>query len=465
MRFLYTSSIYLYVFAIRIVSPFNAKAKLWLRGRKNMFDALALKMNELKDARLIWFHCASLGEFEQGRPLMEKIKTQDPSIKILLTFFSPSGYEIRKNYAGADFVFYLPLDTPKNAKQFIELVHPQKVFFVKYEFWFNYLIELKNKNIPTYLISGIFRENHHFFKWTGGWFRKQLNAFTHFFLQDENSKSLLNSIGYKNVTVAGDTRFDRVAAVAKNVKSIPLVEKFIGNNKVIILGSSWREDEGLMADDRLQIAEDRLQIAEGRFQIAEGKLQITDDRLQIADSRLQIAEDRLQIENSKNNFSDFKIIIAPHEIDEKHIAGIEMQFNVLGKKMKCVRYSQAVENTINEANILIIDNIGMLSSLYQYGTIAFIGGGFGKGIHNILEAAAFGLPVIFGPNYQKFAEATELIKLGGGFSIHDVNELNKTMQLLNDEQVLKTASHIAKMYVQSRVGASDKIMNVVEGSR
>lgn len=408
MRFLYNLSIYSYIFYIRVGSLFNAKAKLMIAGRKNIFEKIKSKILNPKSNNLIWFHCASLGEFEQGRPLMEKLKSQQPDVKILLTFFSPSGYEIRKNYSGADFIFYLPMDTPSNSKRFIEIVNPQKVFFVKYEFWFNYLTELKNKNIPTYLVSGIFRENHHFFKSTGAWFRKQLSSFTHFFLQDQKSLELLNSIGYKNTTLCGDTRFDRVFEVSKNAKQLDLVKLFVENYKTIILGSSWLEDERMIS----------------KFQI-----------------------------------SNFKLIIAPHEIAEKHLSSIEAQFiPLLRGAGVCLRYSLATEKNISDAKILIIDNIGMLSSLYQYGTIAFIGGGFGKGIHNILEAATFGLPVIFGPNYHKFVEAKELIKLGGAFSIKDISEFEKTMLLLSDEQVLKTASQISRMYVQGRVGATDKIL-------
>ncbi|CAN5495203.1 glycosyltransferase N-terminal domain-containing protein [soil metagenome] len=409
MKHIYTLSIYLYILYLRIGSLFNAKAKLMLEGRKNIFEILTSKFSTstnsqlpTPNSQLIWFHCASLGEFEQGRPVMEKLKSQDSSVKILLTFFSPSGYEIRKNYAGADYIFYLPMDTPSNAKKFIEIVQPQKVFFVKYEFWFNYLTELKNRNIPTYLVSGIFREEYHFFKSTGAWFRKQLSSFTHFFLQDEKSMKLLDSIGYTNSTLVGDTRFDRVFEVVKNVKQIDLVKQFVGDKKVLILGSSWREDEELVQNLKLE---------------------------------------------------SLKLIIAPHEIDEKHLLSIEKLFG------NYIRFSKANETNVSTANILIIDNVGMLSSLYQYGTIAFIGGGFGKGIHNILEAATFGMPIIFGPNYEKFIEAKDLIKLGGAFSIKDVSELEKTMSLLSDEQVLKTASQISRMYVQSRVGATEKILN------
>lgn len=406
MRFFYNISIFFYYLAIRIASLFNPKALLWLKGRKNVFDRIESAIRTSESKQLIWFHCASLGEFEQGRPLMEKLKKQNPSVKIILTFFSPSGYEIRKNYSGVDHIFYLPMDTPSNAKKFIEIVKPEKVFFVKYEFWFNYLNELKRKNIPTYLVSGIFRDDHYFFKNTGVWFRKQLVAFSHFYVQDEKSLTLLNSVGYTNVTLAGDTRFDRVFELASNVKQIDLVKQFAADKKVLIVGSSWKEDEEIISSFKLD---------------------------------------------------HFKLILAPHEIDKAHLDSIIGRFSAVSVLL----YSNATELNIKDAKVLVIDNIGMLSSLYQYGTIAFIGGGFGKGIHNILEAATFGLPVIFGPNYKKFTEAKELIKFGGAFSIKDVFQFEKTVQLLSDEQVLKTASMISKMYVKSRVGATDRILSEV----
>jgi 3-deoxy-D-manno-octulosonic-acid transferase len=407
MHFLYNLSVYSYLFAIRVASLFNSKAKLWINGRKNIFQELQSLILNSKSS-IIWVHCASLGEFEQGRPLIEKLKILHPKSQILLTFFSPSGFEIRKNYPGADYVFYLPIDTPANAKKFIQLIKPQAVFFVKYEFWFNYLNELKKQNIPTYLVSGIFRKEHYFFKKFNSWFRKQLKCFTHFYLQDDTSAQLLNSINYTNTTVAGDTRFDRVFEISKNVRSIDLIKQFAGDKKILIGGSTWQEDEKLIAGYRLKM-------------------------------------------------KDYKLIIAPHEIDKTHIQSIIQEFS----SSTIVRYSQANEQNIKDAEVLIIDNIGMLSSLYQYGTIAFIGGGFGKGIHNILEAATFGLPVIFGPNYQKFTEAKELIRLGGAFTVGDSKELEKTVQLLDDKTVLQTASHVAKYYVQNRVGATDKILNSI----
>ena len=404
MQYLYNLFIYVYLFAIKVASLFNAKAKLWINGRKS--QEITIKNQDSTKSEILWFHCASLGEFEQARPLIEKSKIQNPKSKIILTFFSPSGYEIRKNYPGADYIFYLPMDTPANARKFIEQINPQKVFFIKYEFWFNYLNELKRKNIPTYLVSGIFRENHYFFKSYGNWFVKQLSSFTHFYLQDQTSEKLLQQKGFKNTTVCGDTRFDRVNDIAKNVKSFPVVEQFKQGKDVLIVGSSWREDETIVSGFKLK---------------------------------------------------SFKLIIAPHEIDENHIQSIIQLFS----SYSIVKYSHANSENVKSAEVLIIDNIGMLSSLYQYGTIAYIGGGFGKGIHNILEAATFGLPVIFGTNYHKFNEAKELIHAGGAFSIANSNEFEKTMQLLNDKMVLQTASHIAKHYVQSRTGATDKIIMTI----
>lgn len=414
MKIIYTSLIYLYLFAIRVASLFNSKAKLWIEGRKNIFKKLQTQLSTPNSklltpkSKLIWFHCASLGEFEQGRPLMEKIKREQPETKILLTFFSPSGYEVRKNYAGADCIFYLPMDTPSSAKKFIEIVKPEIAIFVKYEFWFNYLNELKKEHIPTYLICGIFRKDHYFFKNYGAWFRKQLNAFTHFYLQDQSSLSSLNSIGYHNTTVAGDTRFDRVFEISKSVKQIDIVKQFVTDKKVFIAGSTWEEDIKIISNF-----------------------------------------------NFKNE--GFKLIIAPHEIDEITIQSTIQQFN----NSTIIRYSQANEQNIKTADVLIIDNIGMLSSLYQHGTIAYIGGGFGKNIHNILEPATFGLPIIFGPKYHNFIEAKELIQLGGAFSISPSEDFKKTVELLCRPDALKTASSTSKNYVLSHIGATDKILRSI----
>ena len=407
MRLLYTLFIYFYSLSIRIASIFNTKAKLWIDGRKGIFQQLKSTIQS-SPSPVIWVHCASLGEFEQGRPIIEKLKKDHGEIKIVLTFFSPSGYEVRKNYPVADHVFYLPLDTPSNAKKFISIVKPTAAFFVKYEFWFNYLAELKNNAIPTYLVSGIFREDHYFFKNYSGWFRKQLNAFNHFYLQDEKSQKLLNSIGLRNTTVAGDTRFDRVSEVSKNVKNIPLLELFKQQQPLFVAGSTWQPDEELLSE----------------FDFAA---------------------------------AGFKLVVAPHEISETRIQFVLSKF-----KNNVQRYSQVNEETIKTANVLIIDNIGMLSSVYQYGTLGFIGGGFGKGIHNILEPAAFGLPVIFGPNYKKFEEAKELVHLRGAFVASNSNDLENIVQLLTHSPAGLLAEATVRRFIQHHVGATDMILGDIK---
>jgi 3-deoxy-D-manno-octulosonic-acid transferase len=408
MRLLYSFSVNLYTFAIRVASLFNHKAKLWISGRKNIFTTIQTNKKSTAD-ETIWVHCASLGEFEQGRPLIEMLKKKKPSTYIVLTFFSPSGYEIRKNYPFADAVYYLPADTQSNAKQFINSVKPDRVFFIKYEFWFNCLNELKKQQIPTYLISGIFRQNHYFFKGYGGWFRSHLNCFTHCYLQNTESEKLLNDSGYFNTTTTGDTRFDRVAEIALHVKSFPLIDVFKQNEKVIIAGSTWAPDEALLA----------------------------------------------QLSSSST-----KLIIAPHEVNQAHIQAIKDLFQNANYRVVC--YSEANENNISTATILIIDSIGILSSLYQYGDIAYIGGGFGKGIHNTLEAATFGLPVIFGPNYHKFSEAIDLIKLGGGFSVSTKTELqNQLDRLTNNQNTYTKAANSAKNYIDTHKGATEKIINSI----
>jgi len=399
----------LYLIAIKIASLFNTKAKKWCDGRRAIFTKIADVIGQDKSTR-IWFHCASLGEFEQGRPIIERIKKQYPNYKIVLTFFSPSGYEVRKNYEGADYIFYLPLDTIGAASKFIELIKPKVVFFVKYEFWFGYLNQLKIKNIPTYLVSGIFREKQHFFKPYGLWFRKQLSAFTHFYLQDKNSENLLHKIGYKNTMVSGDTRFDRVFEISRTVKPNILLDEFCKNKLVFIAGSTWSEDEKI-------------------------------------------------IMSSVSLFDNYKIIIAPHEVDEKHIFSIEQS---LKNKTTFIRYSKAIPNNISNAQVLIIDNIGMLSSLYQYASIAYIGGGFGKGIHNVLEPATFALPIIFGPNYKKFAEATELIDLGAAFPIQSTTDFKYILNELFNSSKRNEAALVSEKYVHSKVGATETIVSSVQ---
>ena len=405
MNVFYNLAIYLYGFFIHCASFFNEKAALWVKGRKD-WEAKLKSVLQGSNA-VIWFHCASLGEFEQGRPLIEKIKIKYPQSKILLTFFSPSGYEIRKNYNGADVVFYLPLDTAYNAQTFIDIVKPERVFFVKYEFWFNYLRELKNRNIPTYLISAIFRREQHFFSSIGKWSRQGLDTYKHIFVQDENSLSLLNEFGYNNVIVAGDTRFDRVNKLVVQAKKYDLMQVFKGEIPLVVAGSTWQADEDILASISL---------------------------------------------------ANFKLIIAPHEISESNLGSLMQKFS----QYYPVRYSEANDASLKNARVLIIDNIGMLSSLYGYASIAYIGGGFGKGIHNVLEAAAYGMPVLFGPNYQKFQEAVELIQLKAAYSVNSTEELKEKLNLfLNDSVLLKETSLVSKKFVEQKAGATDIILNVV----
>jgi 3-deoxy-D-manno-octulosonic-acid transferase len=407
VRFLYNLGIRVYYFFILVASLFNKKARLWIRGRKMIFKQIRSGIDPNSD--IIWFHCSSLGEFEQGRPVMEKIREILPGRKILLTFFSPSGYEIRKNYPGADYIFYLPLDTRKNAAIFLSLIKPESAFFVKYEFWFHYLSQLKKMETKIYLISGIFRSRQVFFKFYGRWFRKILRSFTHLFVQDEESAVLLKSIGFGNVTVCGDTRFDRVYTIARKTQEFPLIRSFGSGKMTLIAGSTWPSDEEIIV----------------RF-INENKLPV-------------------------------RFILAPHEIHERNIR--QLQESVKGKT---ARYSSISESAINDADVLIIDTIGILSSVYQYGNIAYIGGGFGKGIHNILEAATFGLPVIFGPNFKKFREANDLIKRNGAFSIEKYDDFNKIINaLLTDQQLLNAAGENTRNYVRSNLGATDTITKFV----
>lgn len=405
MRRLYSLSIYFYSLAIRLATFKNKKAKLWVEGRKNTFDFLTKKCKDNQE--IIWIHCASLGEFEQGRPLISSIKERKPEYKILLTFFSPSGYEIQKNFALADIITYLPIDTISNAKKFIHIVQPKYIFFIKYEYWFNYINEAFKQKIPFYIVSSIFRKNHYFFRFYAKWFQKNLNQISYFFLQNQESKDLLNSIGITQCDVYGDTRFDTVAALEK--KNNPIIEKFIENSTPIIAGSTWYEDEKII----------------GSF-----------------------------IHRNKT-----KWIIVPHEIDEKHLNQIRNLFS----QSECIFYSEITPNTIiNNYKILIIDKIGILRYLYHYATIAYIGGGFGKGIHNILEAATYGLAVVFGPNYKKFQEARDLIAQQAAFSIQNEKDLENILQkLLNDTSFHLQASKAAKEYIFSQKGTSKKIFSFV----
>ncbi|WP_025145540.1 3-deoxy-D-manno-octulosonic acid transferase [Pedobacter jeongneungensis] len=407
MKLLYIIGIWTYTLLIRIFSLFNPKAKLFINGRKNIYTLIAQKINP--EEKHIWFHFASLGEFEQGRPVLEKLKALFPAKKIVVTFFSPSGYEIRKNYALAD-VFYLPIDTAGNAKRFIASINPEMAIFTKYEFWHFYFKELKELEIPLYVISGIFRGSQAFFKWYGGFYRNILKSVTYFFVQNEESQNLLKSIGLNNVTINGDTRFDRVYENAQSPKQLPLIESFIGSSPTLVCGSTWPEDEKILS-------------------------------------------------NLPEKYPNWKFIIAPHEIHESHIESIEKQFSTNSLRFSVLSASNQALNA--EHQTLIIDNIGMLSSLYQYGNVAYIGGGFGTGIHNTLEAAAFGLPVIFGPKYDKFQEAKDLITIGAAKSISSTAELINAFDSFAEN---KNAAELARKYVADKKGATDQIISMITKS-
>lgn len=416
MRIIYSFFIFCYSLSIRIAALANSKAKRWVDGRENIFELLgAAFKNTSPHAKIIWMHCASLGEFEQGRPLLEKLKSQSPNTKFLLTFFSPSGYEIRKNYAGADWVFYLPIDSKKNAQRFIDIVKPTTAIFVKYEFWFNYLDALYQKKIPCYFISVNIRGDHYFLKWYGSWALKQLRKVTHFFVQNQSSVNLLTNVGITNCTLAGDTRFDRVIEISKQAKIYPEIARFCANKKVLVAGSTWPEDEKLIAQ----------------------WMQQTDSK-------------------NKNHV----VLIAPHEINEQSLIATESIF----KDLKCLRYSKlkTSQNEGESYDVLIIDNIGMLSSLYNYSNICYIGGGFGRGIHNILEAAVFGKPILFGPHFQKFEEAIALIKRGGATSISTSEELNSHLaELQNNEKKYREQCLISQEFVRDNAGAAERIVTAL----
>jgi 3-deoxy-D-manno-octulosonic-acid transferase len=378
-----------------------------VNGHRNWYELLSQKIQP--EEKYIWIHCASLGEFEQGRPVIESIKREKPQFKILLTFFSSSGYEVRKNYQHADIVCYLPPDTPRNAELFTTLTNPEKVIFVKYEFWNNYLSAIKKRDIPLFLISGIFRKEQPFFKWYGSFFRDILKKFNWLFVQDQHSYDLLASIGIVNVSVAGDTRFDRVVEIAAEAKSIPQIEQFSGEEKLFLAGSSWKQDEEIIA--------------------------------------------RYLNKNPRR----MKWIFAPHEIDGENIRRIEKLFTV-----KCVRFSEFT-NEGADSRVMIIDNIGMLSSAYRYAYIAAVGGGFGKGIHNILEPACWGIPVLFGPNHKRFREALDLIEAEGAKSFNDYFEFEYIMdRWLSDENLYRKVADSAGLYVNKNAGATTIIMKEIE---
>lgn len=408
MTLLYNITMLIYQSFIWLASKFNnKKAELFLTGRKDVFALLEQK--RLPGERYIWFHAASLGEFEQGRPLIESLKVSHPEYKIILTFFSPSGYEVRKNYSGADIICYLPLDLSWNAKRFLDIVQPDYAIFIKYEFWMNFLLELKKRAIKTYIVSAIFRESQLFFKWYGGYYRNLLKSFNHLFVQNDESVRLLHSIGFDNVTKVGDTRFDRVADIASNAKELPIVQLFKSDKKVLVAGSSWPNDEEILL-------------------------------------------------SYFNQNKDIKLIIAPHEIHEEHLQSIISKL-----QRPYVRYTQATTENVSDADCLIIDCFGLLSSVYRYGEVAYIGGGFGVGIHNILEAAVYGIPVIFGPNYKKFQEAVDLIELGGAFSISDYTGFSRLMSdlLVDNSSLYASSAAISNDYSQRNRGATIKVLDII----
>ncbi|HEU4718533.1 MAG TPA: glycosyltransferase N-terminal domain-containing protein [Bacteroidia bacterium] len=417
MRFLYSAGIFFFGILIRFALLFNGKARKWVDGRKNILAEIEKKLSA-NTSPVAWFHCASLGEFEQGRPLIEAFRKENPGYFILLTFFSPSGFDVRKNYTGADFVCYLPLDTKKNARRFIASAKPSVAFFIKYEFWLNYLDELAQKNIPHFLVSAVFRNDQVFFRPWGRIFFRALQDYTWIFTQNADSDALLKNNRLANSSVAGDTRFDRVIEIASAEKDIPVAAAFSSNSNVIVAGSTWPQDEMLLLPC--------------------------------------LAEDL--------RHGTWKLIIAPHELSEEHCAEIEKKLSDNGiVPQKIVRFSMA-GNDIAEKQVLLIDNIGMLSSLYRYGKIAYIGGGFGAGIHNTLEAAVYGIPVLFGPNYEKFSEAKILLARGGGFSFSSAAEIKTRLDaLMNDETARAAAGKNAGIFVQENKGATEKILSSCRG--
>ncbi len=407
-----------YSLGVRLASLWNPKAKLWIAGRKNIFADINSKL-PASGAKIIWMHCASLGEFEQGRPLLESIRQQYPGLKIVLTFFSASGYEVSKDYKGVDAIFYLPMDSPANAKKFIDTINPALVLWVKYEYWYYYLSELKKRDIPTLLVSGIFRKGQVFFKSYGGFWTKMLGNFTHFFVQNENSKKMLGQIGVtQNITISGDTRFDRVIEIATQQLDAPIVKAFCQNQTVIVAGSTWEDDEMILAA--------------------------------YAD---------------ETNHRE-KIILVPHELDKGHLDTVKKVFK------KSVRYSEIESNpslmeNIGDYNTLIIDKMGMLSRLYNYGDINYIGGGFTRlGIHNILEAAVWGKPIIIGENYENYFEAVDLVDCLAAESISDTNELKEAITiLLSDKKAYNESGKAARDYVFTHGGATKKITDYIQVNR
>jgi len=398
----------MYYLALWIVSGFNSRAKAWIQGRKGWKDDLREKIGKIhaNGLEIIWFHCASLGEFEQGRPLIEELLKRYPRYKIIVSFFSPSGYAIRSNYKHADAVVYLPLDTPANARFWLDTVKPRAAFFIKYEYWYNFLREMKQRGIPAVFASAVFRQESLFFEWYGGWFRAQLENIHWFFVQNENSGKLIQSIGFENVTISGDTRFDRVSATATDAGQFPLVKKFCGDARIIMGGSTWPGDEAVM------------------------------------------------IPLIRSGNETIRFIIATHDISPSRIHSLELSLG-----MKSVRYSDLNEENTTSSRVLIIDTIGILSQIYQYAHLAFIGGAFGSGLHNILEAVVFGVPVFFGPRHEKFWEAAALISKGGAFVVKTADEFSCiALGLLSDPGKYKQVSAACSEFITENRGATALIM-------
>jgi len=409
MQNLYNILLFLTNALLPLIGLFNPKIKLFYTGRKETFTKLTESISPTD--KTVWMHCASLGEFEQGRPVIEKIKTQFPNYKIVVSFFSPSGYEIQKNYDLADVVVYLPLDTKKKATRFISIIHPTLAIFVKYEFWPNILQVLKTEKVKTILISGIFRKNQTFFRKNGKWFRESLSAFSHFFVQDEDSISLLKKIGFSNATESGDTRFDRVYEIINQRIELPLIAKFTKNKHTLIAGSTWSKDENLLLD---------------------------------------------YINNYASENEHF--IIAPHNIDPKEIKKLKERI-----QKRVLLYSNVTEKNIIDKQVLIIDSIGILTSVYYYANVSYVGGGFSAGIHNILEPATFGKPILIGPNYQKFKEATDLILAKGCIEINDLTNLKINLKkFYNNKQHTTVSGKITSDYIHKNIGATQKIMEYVD---
>lgn len=397
----------IYALALKLAALWNKKARQWCNGRKDIFEQMSRRISP--SDRIVWLHVASLGEFEQGRPIIEQIRKQHPEYKILLTFFSPSGYEIRKNYEGADYIFYLPIDTPRNVKRFLDIAHPEIAIFVKYEFWLNFLYTLKARNVRTFVISAIFRPDSVFFSWYGSRWRQALDTYEYIFVQNQESKELLHKIGFDNVIIAGDTRFDRVAAIANAAQKVEVVERFKADKQLFVAGSTWGPDEDIL-------------------------------------------------QPLINNNPQIKFVVAPHEMNEARINKI-----ISETKGGSIRYTQCNATTsFSDTQVLILDTVGILSSVYRYASWSYIGGGFGVGIHNTLEAATFALPIAFGPNYQKFKEARDMVALGVATKVENATDLRQWFEPLRDNlEHLQQVSTAAKEYTLKNQGATSLIMKIV----